>query len=1489
MTDSQMPADGRVERIRESLLQHGLEAGSNLESGLKSLHGLEAEAPGAWDAGLDLTLGLAKEGIDPDRVLSYGVSSVLECRGDAEEPMAEWLAPLGKFVHTVHGGEVPVWNAVSYGVRSLAQIEWPSLAAYRTTLGQLGALLVGLKAHGIDTDRLVNYGIASLCEGVGGRAWALEPAFRVAERVGATGGEPGWIWQECVRDWAAVLVPEEGGGQPAFERAMELLGDFVEQAPDAGMSAGSRLSEGLATLARYGPEMSGHLEGWLDLLLALIRSMASQEMSPYLPIGQGLAGLVGHVQADELSDALAFTVRLVDRGIHPGGILYEAFLPAASSLGTQRAIELGRRLGDQGFDPFFVLRDAAARVGAYAQGWPEGEREARLEGCLELLAQTAESLHAREQQGRKYFEDAVPFQVELAGGDPAQVQEALEHGAELAARGISPGMTLAYGWATVLDLAEGHPWMLDEGRAALDELSAAGIDPNTTLAYAFPILWKVSAENQAEFTRLRGTLVRVAQGLFAAGVDPRDVLYRDVSAIADVGSGDDSATFAGILDRLGALLIAMGEGGVSPKGFFESGLPAAARVAKDESWRLESCFGAIERMARAGRDGGALLEHSAGFLAAVDGGDRSRFEGMLLAVERAAEPIPAKALPWALAPLCEAAAEVSGGEPAMFGASLAAMLDRFSPAEEEDERLNTIFSALPRLAQLAGPNPGELGSLADHAGAQAERLAAAQRQPSDLLWYGLRSIALVARGQAAEGRRCMQELGDLLIAEPAAVGRVLVRPSRSSASSFAGRSALEVLSRAAGDDAAGFRRGLSLLFRAGELFAVDQAGDEAVDGDTTLQLVRFVGAIPPGTVKSLESELSWLVGQLGSGTMRPAAARIASGLDQCLPLVQRFPAAWAGLLRPTLVAHGPRSGGLLSMYRWIGDRHIRGDSDFEVLGDLVTQFGVRVSEIFHGLIVTGLHEGAIADLTEERECLLTFLREVPLADSEIYRAYRRIQRDESLSDAQKREQVLALQASLHELADAVRSGEVSEDQSRAALLPLVLYYVFPPGTSASREMHMRLFQQFPDHADHVAARDPGEALRRRPYSLPQGAWAMRPGADLDRSAWDLVTAVAEETPRDLPEEPLVELGWDLLGRWAEGRIGRDAPKRELLGRVLARLRRAGRDVPTHADAPVQLIECKEFLGDQVRDVVEQGLIAARDQDPGRYDRMVRDKIAPGATVGSGLIKSMQQLAQALRAQSIPEDQALARLEGQLRLFAFEPALLLRQLAACETREAVRGLLGSLPPIEVEIEAGKEQSRLLADFVGQELQAMQRELFGGPDQPAKLVYEISDSAPPLVITLELTKRRAHAPIGLTEGVCVASDQQLWDRPEFFQVVFWGPDGIAAGGMHVLIVSEDGQDYLTLPGINPSPRLLDTVEPSGVLDFAIDYAWALARRWNCAGVWLPRSTAIHSNRRAIHLEVDRRAWPVRSTSTHRFSYSPYAYTFAEVLVVPEPELA
>ncbi|MEM8712231.1 MAG: hypothetical protein AAGG01_14875 [Planctomycetota bacterium] len=221
------------------------------------------------------------------------------------------------------------------------------------------------------------------------------------------------------------------------------------------------------------------------------------------------------------------------------------------------------------------------------------------------------------------------------------------------------------------------------------------------------------------------------------------------------------------------------------------------------------------------------------------------------------------------------------------------------------------------------------------------------------------------------------------------------------------------------------------------------------------------------------------------------------------------------------------------------------------------------------------------------------------------------------------------------------------------------------------------------------------------------------------------------------------------------------------------------DPPQHADTPADLIAWKEMLGDHARDVVEESLLAARDLDPDRYRRMVSDKLAPVARVGPGLVKALCKLAEDLRHSKVEPSAAAERVTRQLPGFALDADALIADLMACADRDAVRARLTALTPQEVEIEPGKELARLFADFLGQEVTAMQRELFGSAESLAKLVYELTDSAHPLEINLELTKRKAHAAIGLCEGVCVATDDALWSRPEFFQVIFRGPDDIAAG--------------------------------------------------------------------------------------------------------------
>src|SRR5207248_1650269 len=99
------------------------------------------------------------------------------------------------------------------------------------------------------------------------------------------------------------------------------------------------------------------------------------------------------------------------------------------------------------------------------------------------------------------------------------------------------------------------------------------------------------------------------------------------------------------------------------------------------------------------------------------------------------------------------------------------------------------------------------------------------------------------------------------------------------------------------------------------------------------------------------------------------------------------------------------------------------------------------------------------------------------------------------------------------------------------------------------------------------------------------------------------------------------------------------------------------------------------------------------------------------------------------------------------------------------------LLAPLEAGEVGIRPGKEVDRVVQELAGPEIAQMRRELFGDGTTPAKLEYKISEDSPLLKIRFHVTKRKAHSVVGLNTGVCTAADQELWNREEFLEVIFF----------------------------------------------------------------------------------------------------------------------
>ncbi len=96
------------------------------------------------------------------------------------------------------------------------------------------------------------------------------------------------------------------------------------------------------------------------------------------------------------------------------------------------------------------------------------------------------------------------------------------------------------------------------------------------------------------------------------------------------------------------------------------------------------------------------------------------------------------------------------------------------------------------------------------------------------------------------------------------------------------------------------------------------------------------------------------------------------------------------------------------------------------------------------------------------------------------------------------------------------------------------------------------------------------------------------------------------------------------------------------------------------------------------------------------------------------------------------------------------------------------------------------------------------------------------------------------------------------------------------MHLLI----RENYLCLPGINPSTDLLGTVDNEKLYTTMIDYARAIAKNLGLKKVLIPKEASIYSNRSQIQSIVPSKAYPTHKLEQiAKFSYSPYEYSFQD----------
>ncbi len=1091
-------------------------------------------------------------------------------------------------------------------------------------------------------------------------------------------------------------------------------------------------------------------------------------------------------------------------------------------------VELAEELAGEGIDPAAAL---AWGVPNFAEwGWlaDDGER----------LVALAKSLKAHGLSTRRMFEEGLPplRHLEERWGLGTRGLELAE---KLAAAGFEPVLTLAFGLGRALHDADRYPFLAKGALDTAHRLADRGINPDAALSYAFRPLGELAKGHPSEFERLQRALESLIVGLEAMGISSNEVLFHDVRGLIEVGT--ESAAFLQLGPQVQHVLNVWVEAKLDPQALVAEALPAALRAAAHRPWVLTEALALVERLVAEGRATAALDVLTEGLASAslAFGADASGLSAVLTTLESHTRALPREFIN----PVSSAVCLIAKQDVGLLTELLKTVTAKLGSArsERQGDVSATVAHALPALSVL-------VTDVASFEAVLSTALAATDRVATEQLdaW---RSGALAAAALLSfdEALRALERF--TAFAEDPEVLKFAPALTRLT------------------DRADELVRALTRL----------KSAQRAFRTPALLKLMTSV-AVQGHDVDDWCERLDTLEPLL---VQADASAPLVEGLRRMEPTLARLPEAWAGLVKPILTAHQSRAGALLSHVAMLGSRYLTSAADCDVLREVVTQLGVRALDAMQGLIVPGLFSGRLPGLASHAKELRLYLRDVGFHQPELFAKYLDIQRDRTLSEAARAQKSVALREQVERLAQQVKRGDVGDEQLDDPLLGVAVIHLFPPAASVTQQHVVGLMRTFDDRPQDVAAwpGPPGLTLE-----VPSGGYRLRPGHPLDTRPWEMANALLGQLP-DRVHPTDEALGAALLRAWADGQLARPAHKRALLAELFHSLAEGHGPSPSVGlESATQLLGLRDLLADRCAERIERALLAARAASPQSYARLVEAKLAPKTTVTPKLVKSVTKTLDAWR-------EGLDAAEAQRRLRAQLPHLVLDERALSTLRDAVdpaalTTALSALPAKATTVEAGKEVVRVHADLVGQDLKAMHAVLFGQAGQPGALEYH--ESAGALSLTLEVTKRRAHAAIGFAEGVCVATDERLWQRPDFLQTIFWSSAGIAQGGMHLLVVEDAGQRYLSLPGINPSNSLLDEVEPQTLVRVLLRAACRLARQWQLGGVWVPTATSIASNRRAVLAALEGLGLPQKNTKLQALSYSPFAYSFDSVWVVDEAKL-
>jgi len=537
---------------------------------------------------------------------------------------------------------------------------------------------------------------------------------------------------------------------------------------------------------------------------------------------------------------------------------------------------------------------------------------------------------------------------------------------------------------------------------------------------------------------------------------------------------------------------------------------------------------------------------------------------------------------------------------------------------------------------------------------------------------------------------------------------------------------------------------------------------------------------------------------------------------------------------------------------------IQTEDDIKILIKILSERKFKAHDFLQHILVNGIKENIIATpLSKEKEYLIPFLKNSTVDLIEVYKEYKIIMASDH---PEKHLHLERMFKELKTIQKDIFNGVLTKEYDSKLLIGM-LYSVFSPELTVPRRRYELIYDNRTDRQIDI----PKVLNKISPeeVKISRGGYALKSGEELNDESWKmLIEAVSEINSK--PQKALIpeKLGLALLSSFTNKTLKKR--RKAFLTLIYQYSVNTGTGLPEFNAEHSTLMKYKEWMGDRLKnDLITTLIDTAYQKNKVKFSQLIEKVKKPKKY--AGLAKTLfglwmsEKKDKEVRIKLILEKNGFyaEKIDWQVSKWQDVEVWLKQQGAGTISKKLI--------------------SDIFSELTGEDYNQMHKQM-----NKFEHSHQSSGKGGAKYLFM-LSKKRPHSVAMYNFGVCVASDNKLWNMTDFWQLIIWDNNFKACGGVIYRTIEEAGKKYL-IASIQPNSTILSEVSPVHLYDQIIKYSEKMIKKLKYDSLLIPMEGTIHSNRGSIQAIITERNYPRKVLlKEYEFSYSPYNYTYKQFFIV------